>query len=269
MYYKTISKKNAQFQVFNSYRINRTKRARDGKIFIEGVVPINCAVDSGLEADAILIGEDRRLSDWAHGVIQRLNPENVYKVSAPLMAELSAKEKTSELIVIGNRPKWQLEDAELQAYKRVLILDRPSSPGNLGTILRSCDAFQVDCVLIIGHAVDQYDPKTITASRGVVFRVPVLTGYNNTSLLALFERMKDEHQFRFYGTSAKGDSRLDTLKFAERSCLIVGNETRGMSEFSRDAVDEMVVIPMLGYATSLNIASATSIVLYQLNLNQA
>lgn len=268
MYYKTISKKNAQFQVFLSYRQNRTKRARDAKIFVEGVVPINAAVATGLDVDAVLVEENRDLSGWARDTIRKLKPNDVYQVSTPLMAELSGKENTSELLVIANRPKYTLTDAELATYRRILILDRPSSPGNLGTILRSCDAFAVDAVLMIGHAVDQYDPKTITASRGVVFRMPVITGYTNTTLIDLVDRMKDAHQFRFYGTSAKGTSQLDTLEFAPKSCFVIGNETMGMSQFSQTLVDEMVVIPMLGFATSLNIACATSIVLYQLNMNQ-
>lgn len=268
MYYKTISKKNSQFQVFQSYRLNRNKRSRDEKIFIEGVVPINCAVDCGLDIDAALIPEGKHLSDWAYSVIQTVQPNNVYKVSAPLLSEISGKENASELILIANRPKWQLTDAELKTFQRVLILDRPSSPGNLGTILRSCDAFEVDCVLIIGHAVDQFDPRTITASRGVVFKVPILTGLTNAELTELGERMKRDYQFRFYGTSAKGDSRLEALEFSKRSCFIIGNEARGMSQHCRELADETVVIPIFGYATSLNIACATSIILYQLSINQ-
>lgn len=268
MHHKLITTKNSAFQVFQSYRVKRSKRHRDGKIFIEGVIPINSAVTHGMSVDAALIPQAREISDWATGVIKEIRPKTIYRVAEPLLAEISGKENTSELILIGDRPTITPQTAPFSSYKRILLLDRPSSPGNLGTIFRSCDAFGVDCVIIIGHAVDHYDPKTITASRGTVFKIPTLTGFTNAELTALIKQLKTDFQFRVYGTSAKGDSRLDALDFHTRSCIIMGNETTGMSQLCQSLADETVTIPMAGFATSLNIACATSIFLYQFSLNQ-
>ena len=267
MYYKFISTKNAKFQVFSSYRLNRNKRSRDGKLFIEGVIPINCALAAGIKVEAVLINTNQELSNWAHTVIQTLQPETVYRVSKALLAEISGKNNTPELILIADQPTSSIQITDFQNFSKVLILDRPASPGNLGTILRSCDAFGVDCVLITGHAVDLYDPKTITASRGTLFKVPVLTALTRSELTALFKQMKEAYQFRFYGTSAKGDLSLNQVAFHKRSCIIMGNEATGMSHFYRTLADETVKIPLSGVATSLNIANATSIFLYQLSIS--
>ena len=267
MYYKFITTKNAKFQVFSSYRLNRNKRSRDKKIFIEGVIPINCALAVGLPVDAVLINSKQDLSNWARDVIQTLQPETAYRVSKALLAEISGKENTPELILIADQPPSALQVADFQKFSKILILDRPASPGNLGTILRSCDAFGVDCVLITGHAVDLYDPKTITASRGTVFKVPVMASSNSSELDTIFKQMKEMYRFRFYGTSAKGDVPLNQVTFAKRSCIIMGNEATGMSHFYRNLADEIVRIPLNGVATSLNIANATSIFLDQLSVS--
>jgi 23S rRNA (uridine2479-2'-O)-methyltransferase len=144
-------------------------------------------------------------------------------------------------------------------------LDRPSSPGNLGAIIRSCNAFGIDAVLLTGHSVDAYDPKTITASRGTVFTVPVIPLESNAQLQKLLIELKAmHHHFRVYGSSAQYGHDLRTMRLTPNFGLIIGNETHGMSDFLKSHCDDVLSISMHGAASSLNVACATSIMLYEL-----
>ncbi len=269
MHYQTIRTRNDKYQIFKSYRTNRVKRRKNKKIFIEGVVPINIALENNIQVESILISDERKLSDWGQGVLQKTKPETVYRLCPELLSKVSGKENASELIVIADQPSRELHEIDFGALNRVLILDRPSNHGNLGAIIRSCDAFRVDSILIAGHAVDHYDPKTISSSRGTVFQVPIYNITANQDILARCEAMKEDWGYKIYGTSAHGNRELKDVTFEDKTCLIIGNEATGLSYFYHGISDEIIRIEVAGVATSLNVACATAILLYELSISQA
>ena len=148
---------------------------------------------------------------------------------------------------------------------RVVVIDRPSNPGNLGAIIRTCDAFRIDAVILTGHGVDPYDPKTITASRGTVFSVPVVSVESNSQLEDLIAQLRRAHEkFGVYGSSGMSGANIQEMHLERSFCLFVGNETFGMSDFLKSICDEVIRIGMHGFASSLNAACAASIMLYEL-----
>jgi TrmH family RNA methyltransferase len=260
-----ISSRNAAFQIFAALKRNRNKRKQYGKIIVEGVIPINLCVESEAMIQSILIEDGKTLSRWAQNLLATVPCETVYSVSKTLMSELSDKDDSSELLVIAGYPQQTLSALEYRALKRIVVLDRPSSPGNLGAIIRSCDAFGIDAVLLTGHSVDAYDPKTITASRGTVFTVPAFPLESNVQLQELLIELKTvHHHFHVYGSSANYGSDFRAMRLAPNFGLIIGNETHGMSDFLKSQCDDVLSIDMLGAASSLNVACATSIMLYEL-----
>jgi len=260
-----ISTQNAAFQIFSALKHNRSKRKQHGKIIVEGVIPIDLCIQSHVPIEAILIEDGKTLSRWAQNLLATVACETVYFVSKPLMAELSDKDNGSELLVVAAYPQQSLSAFGYRTWTQVVVLDRPSSPGNLGAIIRSCDAFQIDALLLAGHSVDPYDPKAITASRGTVFPKPVIPLESNAQLQEfLIELKAAHHDFRVYGSSGKYGTDLRTMRLSPDFGLIIGNETHGMSDFLKSLCDEVLNINMLGVASSLNVACATAIMLYEL-----
>lgn len=260
-----ISTRNAAFQIFTALKRNRNKRKQHGKIIVEGVIPIDLCIQGQVPIAAILIEDGKKLSSWGNSVLATVVCDTVYFVSKPLMAEISDKDDGSELLIVAEYPQKSLSALTKEELKRIVVLDRPSSPGNLGAIIRSCDAFRIDAVLLTGHSVDPYDPKTITASRGTVFTVPVISLESNAQLQEfLIELKAAHHDFRVYGSSGKYGNNLHAMRLAPNFGLIIGNETHGMSDFLKSLCDEVLSINMLGVASSLNVACATSIMLYEM-----
>jgi TrmH family RNA methyltransferase len=121
-------------------------------------------------------------------------------------------------------------------------------------------------VIVTGHAVDLYDTRTIRASVGSIFALPAIRLASHNELMAwaasLRGRMRD---LQIVGTSAQAEQRVATADFTRPTILVIGNETRGLSRGYKALCDQMVQIPMRGAASSLNMACATSILLYEID----
>ena len=261
----TIHTENSDFQYLETLRRNRTKRHRAGEFFVEGVRAITQAVEQGWQVRALAYARERRLSDWAAGMLARAGAERHYELPLQLMEKLSAKEDASELIALLAIPPDDLARIQPGPAPLIVVLDRPSSPGNLGTILRSCDALGASGLIISGHAADLYDPETIRATTGSFFHVPAVRLASPRELLPWLEQLRRQCPgLQVVGTSAHAPLPARTFDFRPATVLLVGNETNGLSDAYQEMADAMVTIPMSGSATSLNIASATSILLYEI-----
>jgi len=144
------------------------------------------------------------LSDWAEGLLAQGVAKIHYELPARLMQELSQKEEASELIALATMPADDLARIPVRADFVAVVLDRPASPGNLGTIIRSCDALAAAGVIITGHAADLYDPETIRATTGSFFSVPAVRLPGHNELLPwLAELRRRRPALQVVGTSAK------------------------------------------------------------------
>jgi TrmH family RNA methyltransferase len=139
----------------------------------------------------------------------------------------------------------------------LVAVDSVSDPGNLGTIIRTCDWFGVDGVLIGRNSVDLYNPKVVRASMGGVFHVRVV---DDVDLLSTLSQAKNAG-FALYVTDVEGESHFDRTNYAKKSVIVFGNEAWGISDPIRDMADVRVGIRRYGLAESLNVAVASGIVL--------
>jgi TrmH family RNA methyltransferase len=261
-----IHSENNDFQYLDALRRNREKRHRSREFLVEGVRLINQALAVHWPINAFLYSFEKHLSDWAQNILNQSSAQTHFELPLPLLAKLSGKEETSELIAVASMPEDRLSRIPLGADLRIVIFDRPSSPGNLGTIIRSADAFGVDGIVITGHAVDLYDPETLSATAGSFFALPVVRIPSMKELSAWLETVQQTIDgVTIVGSSAKTTQDMSTHDFTRPTILVVGNETWGMSARFREICDAIVRIPIGGSATSLNVASATSILLYELD----
>jgi TrmH family RNA methyltransferase len=146
-----------------------------------------------------------------------------------------------------------------------VVLDRPASPGNVGSIIRSADAFGADGIIVTGHAADVYDPRTIRASTGSVFARPVVRCPSHREVLTWVESQRSAgHPIVLAAADETGQVNVFDHDFTQPTLLLVGNETTGLTAAWRDLADVTVSIPITGAASSLNAASAATAILYEI-----
>lgn len=260
-----IHSENNHFQHAEVLRRNRQKRTHFREFFLEGVRPINQAIAHGWKINALYYAPERGLSDWATDILREGGAPVHIEMPAGLMQKLSDKTETSELIALVATPEDDLDRIPIGPDLLVVVADRPASPGNLGTLIRSCDALGAHGVIITGHAVDLYDPETIRASTGSLFAVPAVRLPSQHDLLPWLERVAERvGTVQIVGSDEKADMNLWAHDFTAPTVLLVGNETWGLSAAYRELCTAMVRIPIAGSASSLNVASAASIILYEI-----
>ena len=142
--------------------------------------------------------------------------------------------------------------------KKLLVLDSIQDPGNMGTIIRSSVAFNIDTIIINDKCVDIYSDKVIRSSQGMIFKTNII----KEDLHSFITKIKG--QIPIYGTKVTGGKDLKTLEKISEFAIIMGNEGNGVDPKLLDLCDEYLYIPMNKNCESLNVGVATSIILYEL-----
>ncbi len=259
-----VSTRNASFQQWQALLTNRSKRHRTGRFLVQGVRPITVALSHGWPVDAVLY-RTAPLSDWAGQVLRDAGAVPRYELVPELMAELGEKdEQPPELLLVAVIPPDDLDRIPVGPDVLLVVMDRPGSPGNLGSIIRSADALGADGLIVTGHAADLYDPRTVRATTGSLFAVPAVRAAGTGPVAEWADSVRARGvPLTIVGTAEDAMAELADLDLTGPVMLVVGNETRGISASWAGLCDTLVRIPMTGSASSLNAAVAGSLALYE------
>jgi 23S rRNA (uridine2479-2'-O)-methyltransferase len=257
-----VGRKNNIYQHIMVLKENRYKRHQYREVFIEGVSNINAALKFGWKIKNWIYQTEKPLSDWAKKVMSENRTTQNFSLSEELLSDISGKSNKSELMGI-----FEMKEMKITPSRNPLILlcNKPSKKGNLGSIIRSADAFGCDGVIVTGHAVDIYDPEIIGASMGSYFAVAIEKIDENEQVSRYISDLRLKYpDLQVVATTDHGDCNIRELDYTKPTILLMGNETDGLSLFYWDICDKKVKIPMVGEASSLNLACATTVFLYEI-----
>ncbi|MGO2606024.1 MAG: RNA methyltransferase [Brachybacterium tyrofermentans] len=259
-----LERRNALFQQWQALLGNRTKRTRSGEMIVHGVRPISQAIAHGAEIRALLSAGRERPSRWAQELLED-PPAPVVVLASELMAELGERQEGApELLAVVAVPSDDLSRLAPSPTAVVVVFDRPSGPGNIGSLARTVDALGAEGLVITGHSADAWDPAAIRASTGSIFAVPVVRQASHREVLAWVQEQREQGvPWTVVGLDEAGGFELAQTDLTGPVLIVVGNETIGMSAGWREACDVIAEIPMGGSASSLNASVAGSIALYE------
>jgi tRNA G18 (ribose-2'-O)-methylase SpoU len=260
-----VTAENRWFQLAATLKTNRQKRSREKQFFVEGVRSINALRGSpSWQVTALYYCPGKRLSGWARDVLGDFPDAQRLELSRELMEKLADREEGSEMLALVRMPDLSPRDVRPSGNGCVVVLDRPGNPGNLGSIVRSCDAFGVEGIVMTGHAVDPFDPLVVRASAGAFFSQRIVRVDEHAALEGwLAECSKACADLRVVGTSARAERPVERSDLRGAVVLLFGNETTGLSPWLKSRCHEIVGIPMRGVASSLNLAAALTAVLFE------
>ena len=259
-----VTSRNARFQQWESLLSNRSKRQRAGEFLVQGVRPISLAARYGWRFRALIHDAERPLSRWAQALLRDVEAVKV-SMAPGLLAELGEKDEGSpELVAVVEMPGDDLDRIQAGSDFLGMLLDRPASPGNIGSIIRSADALGAHGVIVTGHAADVYDPRCVRASTGSLFALPVVRapGPREAAAWVAAQRARGRPVV-LAASDERGDRDVFDFDFTQPVLLLVGTEGTGLSGAWRELSDVVVSIPMAGAASSLNAANAAAVLLYE------
>ncbi|MGI6110088.1 MAG: TrmH family RNA methyltransferase [Eubacteriaceae bacterium] len=252
----------------NAKLVQKKYRDRSGLFLADGTKLFQEALDSGMQFERVYYTDEwfRSAAAALQDLILRLEEERTAVPVTPEVLKLVSSVKSPEGIVSVIRKPEEIDpeslltkDSQLTTGHSYVILEDVQDPGNLGTIIRTADAAGYDAVILTEGCADIYSEKTLRASMGSVFHLPVV----RTGGISRFLNDLREHGFEAAGASLQGETiELCQTDRPQRLALILGNESRGLSEKTAGLCTRLVKIPIYGRAESLNVAVAAGILLY-------
>ncbi|HEX2582829.1 MAG TPA: RNA methyltransferase [Chlamydiales bacterium] len=240
---------------------DRKMRDETGRFLIEGYRELKRAIDAGWKMETVFFCPDFFLGSNERALLEKTGGE-VIECTKEVFQKLSYRDRPDGLLGIAPEMRKNLSDLEklIVPLKNpfLVIAESIEKPGNLGTILRSADAAGADAVIVCDPTTDIHNPNVVRSSVGTLFTVPVFELEGRETLRFLKER-------GIAIAAATPSAKIEYTKadFTVPVAIAVGTEQYGLSEAWMKEADIQVRIPMFGIADSLNVASATTLVLYE------
>lgn len=256
---RITSTSNPRIKAIRALR-QRKERAQSGLAFIEGIRIVADALHRPGTVESLIVAPDLLTSSYAQELVHQAADVETIEVSAEVFQSLSLKDGPQGIGAVIHQ-RWESLDAvRLNGDDFCWVaLDAVQDPGNLGTILRTCDAVGCSGVMLLGHSTDPYDPTALRGSMGAVFSQRLVRADYDS-----FVTWKQLHDYVVVGTSDAAANDYTKVPYRFPLVLLMGSERQGLAPALQAACDLTVSIPMVGQGDSLNLAVATGVMLYEL-----
>ena len=230
------------------------ERTRTSSYLAEGLRAVSDAIKNKADIHAVVLCEGMDF-DIDFG------PLRVYELSKKLFEDVKLTVNSQGILAVIGYELREALSLDTSRACRVLYLDCVTDPGNMGTILRSADAFGMDAVIVSKGCVDVFNPKVVRSTMASLLNVPI---YTDNDADATFGLLRDSG-FDILGTFPKADNLSCDYRYKSKTVIVMGNEANGISQRIADLCTQRVTIPMAGNAESLNVATAAAVMMYELS----
>jgi RNA methyltransferase, TrmH family len=248
------SKENKLFKAIKKLKEKRY-RIKEEKFILEGFRLVEEGIKANINIEHIIITENNIEKLKESSLLKNINEDKIVIISENLFLNLSSTENPQGILAIVKN-KVVRENLDGDFY---VVCDKVQDPGNLGTIIRTAHAAGVNGIILTKGTTDIYNDKTIRSTMGSIFYVPI---YYDNEQFALIKKLKEEG-VSLVATSLNESKNFFSENLKGKVMIAVGNEGNGISDELFSLSDKKVKIPMPGGAESLNVAIATSILLFE------
>ena len=241
--------------------IEKASLRKKSKVFVvEGKRELQLANKGGITIDTIFCCQSlfapSPLVEWS---TKNLDTSNIVLVTDTVYEKISYRKKTEGIIGLVKKKTFDLDSIVFKnPNPLILIVENIEKPGNIGAMLRTADASNIDCLLVTNPRTDIYNPNVVRSSVGGLFTVPIGIGSNDDILDFL-----KQNQINTYAASLQDSISYEKIDFSTPSAVVVGTEATGLSEFWIKESKSNIKIPMLGTLDSMNVSVAAAILLFE------
>jgi RNA methyltransferase, TrmH family len=243
-------------------RALRQRKQRDatGLFLVEGLFHLGEALAAHAAIEYLCYAPDLLAGDFARQLIEQAQAAGLacYATTAEVLGSLAEKDNSQGIIAVVRQPRVTLNDLTPHNFPWGVALVAPQDPGNVGSILRTIDAVGAAGLILLNSSVDVYHPSAVRASMGSIFWYPIVSASFDE-----WVRWAQRHGYHIHGTSAHGSVDYRAVTAYERPLLLLlGSEREGLTAGQIAVCEQLVRLPMHGHVSSLNLAVATSVLLY-------
>ncbi|RED46077.1 TrmH family RNA methyltransferase [Seonamhaeicola aphaedonensis] len=233
------------------------ERKKKGLFLVEGAREISLAIKGGYQLETVLfypeLFSNEQLNELTNQQI------NTIEISKEVYQKLAYRDTTEGVIAVAKTKNHSLDDLHFNTEKPLLlVVEAPEKPGNIGALLRTADAANVDAVIIANPKTDLYNPNIIRSSVGCVFTKQIAMG--TTPEVISF--LKEKH-FNIYCAALQASVEYTTQDFTKSSAIVVGTEATGLSDEWLNNANQNIIIPMQGEIDSMNVSVAAGILIFE------
>lgn len=239
---------------------DRKERDQTGLFLIEGYREILRALQGEVQIEALFFAPSLFLGVNESALLEEASKKgaNLYECDGKIFGKLSYRDRPDGLVAVAKQMKRSLQSLQPSKTPLFVVAEAIEKPGNLGTILRSADAVKADGVIVCDRCTDIYNPNVVRASTGTLFTLPVVEASTEEVLAWL-----RAHKILVVSATPHATLEFTQADLTKPLAIAVGTEQLGLSKTWLSAADLQVRIPMLGVADSLNVATATTLLLYE------
>lgn len=253
------SRKNQIIKSASALLTSSEERKNTSTFLVEGA---RLTMDAALSGTKILrlFYTENAYSKYKEYIEKAEKIANEVYIVEPHVATLLSSTKTNQgVFALCKKSEFEFANNEIKG--KILVLENIQDPSNMGAILRTAEALGIKKILLSGDCCDIYSPKALRASMGAVFRGEFIFGKNPDETGKILKSNK----YLIYGSVPLSTAtKITEINFCDNSAVVIGNEGNGMSEEMKNICDDLVTIPMLGRAESLNAATAASIIMWEM-----
>lgn len=231
-------------------------RKKTNTFLIEGIREIELALKAGYELETLLFCTDIFLEDNLSKYNNKAN--NYIEISKEVYQKLAYRDTTEGIIAVAKSKSLQLNDLNLSKNPLILVAEGIEKPGNLGALLRTADAANIDAVIVANPKTDLYNPNVIRSSVGCLFTRQIATAKSEEVIDFLIKE-----NISFYSATLQDSNLYYKENFKEATALVVGTEATGLTEIWRSKSTKNIIIPMQGEIDSMNVSVAAAILLFE------
>ena len=228
-------------------------RKQSGTFLIEGMREIELAIKGNYEIETILFLPEL----VSNNQITKLT-DNPIEISREVYQKLAYRDTTEGILAVAKTKSLQLADLKLSENPLILVMEAIEKPGNIGAVLRTCDAAKIDAVIIANPKTDLYNPNIVRSSVGCLFTNQIATGSTEEVIDYLMQK-----NINFYSATLQNSTSYHTQNYTLPTALVVGTEATGLSELWRKKATQNIIIPMQGEIDSMNVSVAAAILIFE------
>ncbi len=231
-------------------------RKQSGTFLIEGKREIELAIKGNYELETILFLPELISENELKKLVK--NKFELIEIIKEVYQKLAYRDTTEGIIAIAKTKSLQLQDLKLPKNPLILIMESIEKPGNIGAILRTCDAAKVDAVILANPKTDLYNPNIVRSSVGCLFTNQIASGTTDEVIAFL-----KQNNINIYGATLQNSNSYHEINYTTPTALIVGTEATGLTQAWRDNATQNIIIPMQGEIDSMNVSVASAILIFE------